>query len=307
MPTSTSATDAEPGQGARAVQPPQQPDRGGVQKVLGPLLVFVQARGLEGATLHVQVGIGQGVGVLEVHGADARGAAADDTAEQHDLLQNAVEHQTLEGQQGDLAKSAQQKVAQLCGVGDLEQLGGKHQSHPAALARQHGARHDERHPGVGQPGGAQTLAPHQLQRRIALPRRPVAEPDVGRVTGDPVPAAGLGGGEPGEQALGVDGSEPTGLGRLVGDQLDAPDLIAEPGQLAQDRAVAAGGLDDPWVPPRGPRRPGSGPPARGCSSRRGPCRPRPPPCPRTSWAQYHLRISRSPGSAGSRGPAGSAA
>ena len=89
-------------------------------------------------------------------------------------------------------EAAQQKVAQLRGVADLEQLGGQHQTHPAAVAHQHGARHDERDPRVGQPGGVEPDAPHQVQRRIALVWRPIAEPDVGRVAGDPVPAAGAG-------------------------------------------------------------------------------------------------------------------
>ena len=73
---------------------------------------------------------------------------------------------------------------------------------------------------------------------------PVAEADVGRVARDPVPAAGLGRGQPGEQVLGVDGSELSRLHRLVRDELHTVDLAAEGGQLAQDSAVAAGRLDD---------------------------------------------------------------
>lgn len=108
MPTSTSARDPSRG---RVPDPlsAQQPDRGGVQKILGPLLVLVQECGPKRTAFDVQVGARQGVGVLQVDGADARGTAADDAAKQHDLLQEAVEHQALEGQQGDLAESAEQK------------------------------------------------------------------------------------------------------------------------------------------------------------------------------------------------------
>ena len=155
-----------------------------------------------------------------------RRAGTDDTAEQHDFLQDAVEHQPLERHQGDLGEPAQQKVAQLRGVGDLEQLGGQHQAHPSAVARQDGARDDERDPGVGQPGGPKAAAPHQLQGRLALLGCPVAEADVGRVARDRVPAACLGVAKPGEQVLGVDGREGARLRRFGCDEFHTVCLVS---------------------------------------------------------------------------------
>ena len=116
---------------------------------------------------------------------------------------------------------AQQKVAQLRGVADLKQLGGQHQAHPAAVAHQHGARNDEGDPGVGQPAGAQALAPHQFQSRLALLGGPVAEPDVGRVARDPVPAAGLVLASQVNRFVGVDGRELARLGGLARDEFHA--------------------------------------------------------------------------------------
>src|SRR5262249_2109350 len=132
---------------------------------------------------------------------------------------------------------------------------------------------------------------------------PVAEADVGRVARDRIPAARLGVAKPGEQVLGVDGSEGARLRRLVCDEFHTVCLAAERGQLAQDCAVAAGWLEDPWprVENRADKEPGhwrrgvvAAPNLVGRRDRLARERP-------------HLRISKSATGTGSRGPAGSSA
>ncbi len=240
----------------------------------------------------------QRVRIGQIDCANPRRSRSADTAEQHDFLQDAVEHQPLERHQGDLGEPAQQKLAQLGGVGDLKQLGGQHQAHPPAVARQDGARDDEGDPGVGQPGGPKAAAPHQLQGRLALLGCPVAEADVGRVARHRVPATCLAVAQPGEQVLDVDGRVSARLGRLGCDELDTAGPAAERGQLAQDRAVAAGRLQD--LRPRRANPAGQEPGHRGGGvvaaadlvRRRG----------RLARERRHLRISKSVTATGSRNP-----
>ena len=170
----------------------QQFDGGGVQEVLGPLLRFVQQRPRRMDAHGIEIHPRESAGIAERDRTHPRGpfpnCTADHPAEQHDFLQDAVEQQPVERDQRDLPEAAQQKVAQLRGVGDLKQFGGQHQTtrprrEPAVCSRRRTG------PTRWSTGGVQAGTPHQLQRRVPLIGCPVAEADVGAVPGNTVPVA----------------------------------------------------------------------------------------------------------------------